>query len=43
MEAVVNQLVVNEAVINSFTIHDYPEWFCDRSTVWDPEYLSQIN
>ena len=26
-------LVVNEGVVNSFNIRDYPEWFCDRSTV----------
>ena len=26
-------LVVNEGVVNSFNIRDYPKWFCDRSTV----------
>ena len=36
-------LVANEGVVNGFNIRDYPEWFCDRSTVWDPQYLSQIN
>ena len=26
-------LVANEGVVNGFNIRDYPEWFCDRSTV----------